>query len=395
MPTALLLIDMDAFYAAVEQARRPELRGRPVIVGGSAERRGVVSTASYEARACGVRTAMSTGQALRLCPQAVFLSVDMPAYLAAQQQVLAIFARYTDLIEPVSIDEAFLDVTGCRRLFGSAEQIAAAIQRAVRDELALSCSIGIAPTKLLAKLAAELHKPGGIGSLSGADVHGRLRRLPVDRLSGIGPVTAQRLAELHVSTIGELQDIPRSLLASVAGEQADVLKQLAFGGPDDPVRAGREAPKSLGRELTFAADVDDPDVLHATLLELADAVAARLRANDLAATTVTLKLRDTDFRTCTRQRRLSEPACSTRPLYEAVVDLLERLDRRGRAVRLLGVSASGLCPAAQLSLVDPWRQTALDAAVDRVRGKYGSAALRLAGCDLPWDGASDERDPPP
>ena len=189
MTRALLLIDMDAFFAAVEQARRPELRARPVVVGGQAESRGVVSTASYEARACGVRTAMPTAQAKRLCPQAVLLPVDMAAYKAAQGQLLELFGRFTDLVEPVSIDEAFLDVTGSRRLFGTPQEIARQIQTLTRAELGLSCSIGIGPTKLLAKLAAEFEKPGGLTTLSEADVHGRLRSLSVGALSGIGPVT--------------------------------------------------------------------------------------------------------------------------------------------------------------------------------------------------------------
>ena len=191
MPRAILLIDMDAFFASVEQARRPELRGQPVIVGGSAESRGVVSTASYEARACGVHTAMPMAQALRRCPQGVFLPVDMAAYKAVQQQLLAIYGRFTDLVEPVSIDEAFLDVTGSRRLFGSPQEIAAQIQRLTSEELGLSCSIGIGPTRLLAKLAAELDKPGGLTTLTRDDVHGRLRPMPVGAISGIGPVTVK------------------------------------------------------------------------------------------------------------------------------------------------------------------------------------------------------------
>ena len=204
MPRAILLIDMDAFYASVEQARRPELQGQPVIVGGRAESRGVVSTASYEARACGVRTAMPISQALRHCPQGVFLPVDMAAYKAVQQQLLAIYGRFTDLVEPVSIDEAFLDVTGSRRLFGPPEEIAAQIQRLTRDELGLSCSIGIGPTRLLAKLAAELEKPGGLSTLTRDDVHGRLRIMPVGAISGIGPVTVKRLGALGITSIGEL-----------------------------------------------------------------------------------------------------------------------------------------------------------------------------------------------
>ena len=267
MSRAILLIDMDAFFAAVEQARRPELRGQPVIVGGSAESRGVVSTASYEARACGVRTAMPVARAHRVCPEGVFLPVDMPAYVEAQGRLLAIFCRFTDLVEPVSIDEAFLDVTGSRRLPGTPQEIARQIQRLAGEELGLSCSIGIGPTKLLAKLAAELDKPGGLTTLTWADVHGRLRAMPVDAISGIGPVTTRRLGALGITTIGELQDAPLPLLEAPFANAAASLKESAFGGGDSPVRSERRAPKSRGHEVTFAKDSADPEFLRATLLD--------------------------------------------------------------------------------------------------------------------------------
>jgi DNA polymerase IV len=383
MPAAILLIDMDAFYASIEQARRPELRGQPIIVGGAAERRGVVSTASYEARACGVHTAMPTAQALRLCPQAVFLSVDMQAYLAVQQTLLAIFGRFTDLVEPVSIDEAFLDVSGSRRLFGPPAKIAADIQRAIREEQQLSCSIGIGPTKLLAKLAAEQHKPGGIGTLTEDDVHGSLRALPVGKISGIGPVTQRRLQAMGITTVGLLQDVGPSLLVAAFGDVADTLKKLAFGGPTDSVGSGHAPPKSLGHEVTFASDIDDPELLRATLLDLGDAVVAGLRRQGYAARTVTLKLRYESFQTISRQVSLPVPVRSTRPVFEAARALLDAVDLRGRKVRLLGLSVSNLSAAgSQLSLEDPWREIALDEAVDRVRVKYGARSLRLAGSEL-------------
>jgi DNA polymerase-4 len=386
MPAAILLIDMDAFYASVEQARRPELRGCPVIVGGAAMRRGVVSTASYEARSCGVRTAMPTAQALRLCPQAVYLPVDMPAYLAAQRVLLGIFGRFTDLVEPVSIDEAFLDVSSSARLFGSPQRIAADIQRAIREEQRLSCSIGIGPTKLLAKLAAELHKPGGVGTFTEDDVHGRLRALPVGRISGVGPITERRLADMGIATVGLLQDAEPALLAAAFGDAARTLRELAFGGPADPVGAGNGPPKSMGHEITFAADIDDPVLLRATLLDLSDAVVAGLRGSGFAARTVTLKLRYEDFQTISRQTSLPSPVRSTRPMYQAAAALLQTIDLRTRKVRLLGITASNLSAfGSQLSLEDPWREIALDEAVDRVRGKYGAGSLRLAGSDLAPD----------
>ena len=382
MPRAILLIDMDAFFASVEQARRPELLGQPVIVGGRAESRGVVSTASYEARACGVRTAMPMAQALRRCPQGVFLPVDMAAYKAAQEQLLAIYGRFTDLVEPVSIDEAFLDVTGSRRLFGSPQQIAAQIQRLTHDELGLSCSIGIGPTRLLAKLAAELEKPGGLTTLTGDDVHGRLRSMPVGAISGIGPVTVKRLGALGITSIGELQDAPLPLLEASFARSAASLKELALGGDDAPVRAERPAPKSMGHEVTFAKDTAEREFLQATLLDLADRVASGLRREGYCGRTLVLKLRDSCFRTSSRQRTLPAATSATQVIYEAALDLLADLHEPGCLLRLLGLTMSGLSEARQTALADGGRDHACDEAVDLVRSRFGPQALRRAGGDL-------------
>jgi DNA polymerase-4 len=381
MPRAILLIDMDAFFASVEQARRPELRGRPVIVGGRAESRGVVSTASYEARACGVRTAMPMAQALRRCPEGVFLPVDMAAYKAVQQQLLAIYGRFTDLVEPVSIDEAFLDVTGSRRLFGSPQEIAGQIQRQTSDELGLSCSIGIGPTRLLAKLAAELDKPGGLTTLTEGDVRGRLRAMPVGAISGIGPVTVKRLGSLGITSIGELQDASLPLLETSFAKTAASLKELAFGGDDAPVRAGHAAPKSMGHEITFARDTAAPQFLQATLLDLADQVASDLRRQGYAGRTLVLKLRDSRFHTVSRQRTLPAPTNTTQVIYEAALALFAEL-HDGRLLRLVGVTLTGLAEAHQTALNDSQRERACDEAVDEVRARYGSQALRRAGGDL-------------
>ena len=391
MPRAILLIDMDAFFASVEQARRPELRNRPVIVGGRAESRGVVSTASYEARACGVRTAMPMAQALRRCPQGVFLPVDMAAYKAAQQQLLAIYGRFTDLVEPVSIDEAFLDVTGSRRLFGSPQEIADQIQQASRDELGLSCSIGIGPTRLLAKLAAELEKPGGLTTLTPDDVHGRLRSLPVGAISGIGPVTVKRLSSLGIGTIGELQDTPLGLLETSFASGAAALKELAFGGDDAPVRPERPAPRSMGHEVTFARDTAEPEFLQATLLDLADKVASDLRRQGYAGRTLVLRLRDSRFHTMSRQRTLPAATNATQVIYEAALALLADLHEQDRLLRLVGLTASGLNEARQTALDESGRDHACDEAVDLVRSRFGSQALRRAGGDL---GSGEDRSRP-
>ena len=389
MPRAILLIDMDAFFASVEQARRPELRGQPVIVGGRAESRGVVSTASYEARACGVRTAMPVARALRCCPQGVFLPVDMAAYKAVQQQLLAIYGRFTDLVEPVSIDEAFLDVTGSRRLFGSPQKIAGQIQGLTSKELGLSCSIGIGPTRLLAKLAAELEKPGGLTTLTRDDVHGRLRSMPVGAISGIGPVTVKRLSSLGITSVGELQDAPPSVLETSFARSAASLRELAFGGDDAPVRAERPAPKSMGHEVTFARDTAAPEFLQATLLDLADKVASDLRRQGYAGRTLVLKLRDSRFHIMSRQRTLPAATNATQVIYDSALALLAELHEPHRLLRLVGLTASGLSEARQTALDDSGRDRACDEAVDLVRSRFGSRALRRAGGDL----ASSEDQP--
>ncbi len=353
------------------------MRGQSVIVGGRAESRGVVSTASYEARACGVHTAMPMSQAQRRCPQGVFLPVDMAAYKAVQQQLLALYGRFTDLVEPVSIDEAFLDVTGSRRLFGSPQEIAGQIQRLTSDELGLSCSIGIGPTRLLAKLAAELDKPGGLTTLTRDDVYGRLRAMPVGAVSGIGPVTVKRLSSLGITSIGELQDAPLPLLETSFARGAASLKELAFGGDDAPVRAERPAPKSMGHEVTFAKDTAAPEFLQATVLDLADRVAGDLRRAGYAGRTLALKLRDAHFHTVSRQRTLPAPTNTTQLIYEAALALLADLHEPGRLLRLVGLTVSGLTETRQSALDDSARDHACDEAIDRVRARYGSRRWRV------------------
>lgn len=371
---------MDAFFASVEQARRPELRGLPVIVGGERGGRGVVSACSYEARAFGVHSAMPITQAERACPQAAFLPVDMRAYLAVHRDLVELLGHYTDLVEVASIDEAYLDVTGSRRLFGPPRTIAHRIQEQVYDAHGVTCSIGIGPTKLLAKLAAGLNKPAGVDELTDADVHGRLRDLPVGEVCGIGPVTQERLAALGLTTIGMVQDVPFPLLAAEFGKGAYSLRQIALGRSFSPVRRERSLPASISRELTFADDTNDRELLRATLLALADHAVAELRRKGLAARTVALKARFSTFHTVSRRRTLARPVSATRPIYKTAVTLLDELDIGVRWVRLVGVSVSGFAYGAfQLTLDDGWREPALGDAVDRVRGKYGFEALTLAG----------------
>ncbi len=376
---AIIHIDMDAFFASVEQARHPELRGRPVVVGGRAERRSVVSTASYEARACGVYTAMPMAQARRLCPQAAFLPVDMHAYIAAHRALLELFGRFTDVVEPVSIDEAVLDVAGSRRLFGPPRAIAARIQEQVYDEHGLTCTLGIGPNKLLAKLAANLNKPAGIGLLDDSDVHGRLRALPVRELYGVGPATEERLHALGLTTVGMVQDVPLPFLAAAFGRSARGLKHLAFGRSLSPVRAGRTAPSSLSHETTFADDTADQATLHAALLALTDELMTRLRGEHYAARGVALKVRDNTFHTLERHATLSRATTATRTVYGAVTRLLDTVDLGPRKVRLLGVTVSGLESGAwQLTFDDGWKDLAIDETVDAIRARYGGRSIRPA-----------------
>jgi DNA polymerase IV len=398
---SILHIDMDAFFASVEQAKRPELRGLPVVVGGQPGGRGVVATASYEARACGVRTAMPVGQAERLCPQAIFLPPDFSAYTAVHDHVVAIFQGYTDQVEVVSIDEAFLDVTGSRRLFGPPQAIACRIQQAVLRSEGITCSIGIGPTKLLAKLAATINKPAGIGQFTEADVHGRLRDLPVRDLWGIGPATEQRLTALGITTVALLQDAPLSLLTAAFGDSAHALRRLAYGHGLSAVRPRVQAPKSVGSEVTFAQDVGDGQQLQATLLSLADQVMTRMRRHGLSARTVTLKVRYSTFHTITRRTTLPAATVSTRAVHEAAAGLLDQIDLHGRLVRLVGLSVGNLhAKAFQLTLDDGWKEAALYESVDRVRAKYGSRSIRLAGAALappshPAPAAAAPGAPPP
>jgi DNA polymerase-4 len=374
---SIIHVDMDAFFASVEQARRPELRGRPVVVGGRAERRSVVATASYEARACGVRTAMPIAQAQRLCPHAVFLPVDMQTYLAMSKKLLDLFGRFTDLVEPMSIDEAALDVAGSRRLFGPPRAIAGRIQELVYDEYGLTCTLGVAPNKLLAKLAANLNKPAGIGVVSEADVHGRLRSLSVRELSGVGPVSEERLHTLGLTTVGMLQDVPMPFLAAAFGRGARPLKQLAFGRSLSSVRPVAAAPSSMSHETTFAVDTAEPRALRAALLSLADELMGRLRGQRYAARTVALKVRDGSFYTFERHGTLSRPTTSTRAVYAAASGLLDAVDLGPRRVRLLGITVSGLVSGAyQLTFDDGWKHLAVDEAVDAVRARYGRNSVR-------------------
>ncbi|MDD5558414.1 DNA polymerase IV [Candidatus Methylomirabilis sp.] len=383
----IIHIDMDAFYASVEQRDHPVYRGRPVIVGAdpkSGKGRGVVSAASYEARVFGIHSAMPISQAYRRCPEGVFLPVRMSRYRAVSVQIFQIFARYTDLVEPLSLDEAFLDVTGSLRLFGPAEIIGRRIQAEIRAGTGLGASVGIAANKFVAKVASDLRKPNGFVIVPPGQEAGFLQGLPIERLWGVGPKTAGRLRRMGCMTIGEVAARSQMELAATFGQLGAHLWELAQGIDTREV-IPEESAQSVGAETTFAEDTADPVRIRQTLLALSERVARRLRVDALQAGVLTLKLRDETFRTQTRSVSLSEPTDQSQDLYWTAMMLLERLPSSGRKVRLLGVTASKLSDRAgsgqQLSLeLDPAgaKQRRLTEAVDRIQARFGKKAIRPA-----------------
>jgi nucleotidyltransferase/DNA polymerase involved in DNA repair len=370
---------MDAFYAAVEQRDRPELRGRPVIVGADprgGRGRGVVSTASYEARPFGVASAMPISQAWRLCPQGVYLPVDMEKYARVSAQVMEILRRFTDRVEPVSIDEAFLDVTGSRRILGDGEAIARRLKDAIRAETALTASVGVAASKLVAKVASDLRKPDGLVVVPPGTEAAFLAPLPVRKLWGVGPKMEERLQRAGVHTIGDLVRLGPRLLERKLGTHGHDLLDLARGIDDRPVHADPGEAKSLGQEHTYDSDTADLARLRRTLLSVADGVAARLRAHGLKARTVTLKYRDETFRTLTRAETRRAPTDSGDELFAVAWKLFQGV-HGPRKVRLLGVYASGFAPRAQLDLFRGPSSPA-DKLRDEVARRFGEEAITRA-----------------
>ncbi len=377
---AIIHLDLDAFFVAVERLDDPALIGKPVIVGGRPEARGVVASASYEARAYGVRSAMPTSQALRLCPQAVLVPGRRARYVEMSDRVMALLAEYTPLLEQISIDEAFLDVSGTEAHYGPPSGLAAAIQARIQDELGLSASLGVATNKLVAKIASDFRKPHGITVVPPGQEGAFLAPLPIRKLWGVGEVTAGELARLGVQTIGDLAALPvESLRARFGPGHGEALWRAAHGLDDSPVTPEHEA-RSLSREETFARDIADATVLHRELLRLSDQVAWRLRRHGLQGRTVALKLRYADFTTLTRQTTLPEQTDSAPVIYAQALALFEGVWNR-RPVRLLGVGVSGLTQAGrQLRLFEQAdrRQEQLEAALDRIRAKYGERAIQRA-----------------
>ena len=318
-PRTILHLDMDAFYAAVEQRDRPELRGKPVVIGADprgGRGRGVVSTASYEARRFGVGSAMPISKAYRLCPTGVYLPPDMEKYAAVSKEVMAILRRFTTAVEPISIDEAFLDVTRSRRAFGDGETIARALKGAIRNETELTASVGVASSKLVAKVASDIRKPDGLVVVPPGTEAAFLAPLPVRRLWGVGPKMEEELAKLGVATIGDLARLPAERLEHRFATHGHDLLKLARGEDDREVFEESSEAKSMGAEHTFDEDTADLTRLRATLRDLADTVTRRLRAHDLEGRTITLKYRDETFRTVTRASTLDQPTSESNAIFD-------------------------------------------------------------------------------
>jgi DNA polymerase IV len=378
MPRTILHADLDAYYASVEVLDDPSLRGKPVIVGGRPGERGVVSAASYEARRFGVHSAMPLRTAARRCPHGVFLPGRPSRYRELSERIMAIFASYTPLVEPISLDEAFLDVTGSAAAFGDGPTIARRIKERVRDEIGLVVSVGVATNKLCAKIASDLRKPDALVVVPAGEEAGFLAPLPIRRLWGVGPRAQTALAEYGVTTIGELAALSSETLHRRFGRHGADLAARARGIDRSAVEP-MHAPKSIGHEHTFSNDTADPHRLEATLLDLAESVARRLRRHELVAGAVQLKLRYEGFETLTRQAPLATQTHETEPLFRAAVELLRRTLVAGRGVRLVGVTAISLGDAQQLTLFDsPPRSERLTRSIDIVRERFGDRAITRA-----------------
>jgi len=377
----IIHLDMDAFYASVEVLDNPELKGKPVIVGGTSNR-GVVSAASYEARKFGVHSAMPIVTARKLCPEGVFLPGRMSRYHELSEQIQAIFHRFTPLVEPISLDEAFLDVTASEKLFGPAEEIAVRIRKIVREETGLTVSAGVASSKLVAKIASDLNKPDGLTIVPPGEERAFLDPLPIGRLWGVGRATKQEFGLLGVHTIGDLGRLSPELLTRKFGKHGIQLHYAALGLDERAVEPEREA-KSIGNEETFETDLTHNKDMHRELLALCNKVGRRLRRHAVDGKTITLKVKYNDFKQITRSVTLHEPTCDHRQIYREICALLAKTDAGKKPVRLLGVSLANLSPAtaarqiplfANKNMVRKRRE--LDEALDYIAEKFGTSAVR-------------------
>ena len=377
---AILHVDMDAFYASVEERDRPELKGKPVIVGGTGGR-GVVAAANYVVRQYGVRSAMPMREALRRCPEAICVHPRMSRYKEVSGQVFEIFHEFTPIVEGLSLDEAFLDVTASQQLHGDPVVIATEIRRRIRATTDLTASVGIAPNKLLAKIASDLNKPDGMFRIGADNLQATLDPLPIQKLFGIGPKTLPAVHAAGIHSFGDLRTASDEQVWRVFGKHGRLMRERASGIDDRPVEAHREE-QSISAEETFDTDIKDGPYLRAHLMRLADRTAARLRAHDLAAGRVTVKIRRGDFTTFTRQRSIEPPTQDTTVVSRVAQSLFDEWSatRSAAAVRLLGVGVGDLRTQTQADLFSsrPPKESRLDAAIDGIRGRFGTELLTRA-----------------
>jgi DNA polymerase IV len=377
---AILHIDMDAFYASVEEQDRPELKGKPLIVGGTGGR-GVVAAASYAVRRFGVRSAMPMREALRRCPQAICVHPRMARYKEVSEQVFAIFLEFTPLVEGLSLDEAFLDVTSSQQLLGNAESIGTEIRRRIRKRTGLTASVGVAPNKLLAKIASDLNKPDGMCRIGADNVRDILDGLPIEKLFGVGPKALPAAHAAGIRSFGDLRAADDETVWRAFGKHGKSMRDRACGVDDRPVEPNREE-KSISAEETFSTDIRGVVPLAVRLLRLADRAASRLRAQGLAAGRVSVKIRRGDFTTYTRQRALGRHTQDTAAVSAVAQGLLEQwlATQPDAAVRLLGVGVSDLQMLVQADLFggSPAQMSRLDTAIDGIRDRFGSGILTRA-----------------
>ena len=377
--TRIMHIDLDAFFVSVEQVLNPVLKGKPVVVGGKPDRRGVVAAASYEARSFGLHSGMPLKTASRLCPQAIFIEGSFHKYREASRKFMAILADFSPFLESMGLDEAFLDVTGFESIHGSITQMAANIRQRVKDELGICASVGIANCKVVAKIASDFSKPDGLLEVPQGTERSFLKPLPVAKLPGIGKKSEGVLRNLGINTIGQLAALPSGVLKSRFGTYGAILHNHANGIDDRAVELRGEA-KSMSRETTFGRDTRDSSVLKATLRYLAEKVGSSLRQQDKQAKCVTLKLRYTDFTTTTRQQTLNQTCDTDQSIFDTGYQLLQKeLSVEKQAVRLIGIGVSNLVEIGrQLNMLDssPQRLERLNSAIDNIRKKYGFTAIQ-------------------
>jgi len=386
MARCIFHIDLDAFFVSVEQVLNPQLKGKPVIVGGDPEHRGVVASASYEARPFGIHSGMPSSKARRLCPQAIFIRANFSRYRDASTRFMEILADFSPDIEPLGLDEAYLDVTGCEEPYDSPRQLALAIKERIHKELKITASVGIATCKVVAKIASDLCKPDGLLEIAPGEEQAFLNPLPVARLPGVGKKTEQALKEMGVTTIGELASLPLDMIKRQFGATGAVLHSYARGIDDREVEAPSEA-KSISQQLTFARDTREHNFLEANLHNLCQEVCQELRSQNKSAKCVAIRLRYADFKTITRQVILKEASDVTQVVFATAQQLLTKaLAQQEKPIRLIGIRISSLIgEGKQIPMFDSGMEKPehLDKAIDKIRSKYGSTAIKTGNGIFP------------